>query len=144
MPSQIDMTIRPFRPADQENVIALWQACDLVRPSNDPAKDIARKLRLNPEWFLVGECDGRIVGSLMLGYDGRRGWINYLAVVPEYQLCGLGRSLMTAAEEMLRAAGCPKINLQVRLDNAAAIAFYERLGFTLDPVLSLGKRLERG
>ena len=137
------MTIRPFRAADEEAVIALWRACDLVRPQNDPRKDIARKLRVNPEWFLVGEdAAGRIVGSVMVGYEGHRGWINYLAVEPSRQRTGRGRALMAEAERLLRAAGCPKINLQVRSRNAGVIAFYERIGFGRDEVVSLGKRLE--
>ncbi|HEY0946921.1 MAG TPA: GNAT family acetyltransferase [Opitutaceae bacterium] len=137
------MTIRPFGPDDEAAVIALWRACDLVRPQNDPRKDIARKLRVNPEWFLVGEdAEGRIVGSVMAGYEGHRGWINYLAVEPTRQRLGRGRALMEAAGQLLRAAGCPKINLQVRTTNADVITFYERIGFKRDDVVSLGKRLE--
>jgi len=123
-------------------VIALWRACDLVRPWNDPHKDIARKLRVNREWFLVGEKDGRVVGCVMAGYEGHRGWINYLAVEPGLRRGGLGRALMAEAEQLLRAAGCPKINLQVRTANAEVVAFYRRLGFAVDDVVSLGKRLE--
>jgi ribosomal protein S18 acetylase RimI-like enzyme len=123
--------------------VALWRACDLLRPQNDPKKDIARKLKVNPEWFLVAECAGRIVGTVMAGYEGHRGWINYLAVEPWRQREGLGRRLMAEAERRLRAAGCPKINLMVRTNNAGVIAFYERIGFTQDNVVSLGQRLER-
>jgi ribosomal protein S18 acetylase RimI-like enzyme len=115
----------------------------LVRPQNDPKKDIVRKLRVNPEWFLVAESAGRIVGAVMAGYEGHRGWINYLAVDPARQRGGLGRALMAEAERVLRAAGCPKINLQVRPDNRAAVAFYERLGFSVEGAISLGKRLEQ-
>jgi len=136
---QID--IRPFAPADEAAVIALWRKCDLLRPQNDPKKDIARKLKVNPEWFLVAVAAGRIVGVVMAGYEGHRGWINYLGVEPGLRRGGLGCRLMTEAEERLRAAGCPKINLMVRADNAAVIAFYERLGFSRDNVVSLGKRL---
>lgn len=137
------MTIRPYRETDEEAVIALWGACDLLRPQNDPRKDIRRKLRVNPEWFLVAEAEGgAIVGSVMAGYEGHRGWINYLAVAPARRRAGLGRALMAAAEERLRAAGCPKINLQVRATNAEVIAFYRRIGFAADEVVSLGKRLE--
>ncbi len=134
--------IRPYCAADEEAVVALWRACDLVRPWNDPRKDIRRKLRVNPEWFLVGERDGRIVGTVMAGYEGHRGWINYLAVEPAAQRRGLGRALMAEAERLLRAAGCPKINLQVRSTNTAVIAFYRRLGYKVDEVTSLGRRLE--
>lgn len=135
------MTIRPFRPADEAALIALWSACGLIKPQNDPRKDIARKLRVNPEWFLVGELDGRIVAGVMAGYEGHRGWINYLAVDPTRRRAGLGRALMAEAERLLRAAGCPKINLQVRPDNPGVIAFYERLGFTVEGAVSLGRRL---
>ena len=137
------MTIRPFCPADEADVVALWEACNLTRSWNDPHKDIARKLQVNPEWFLVAEAAGSVVGSVMAGYEGHRGWINYLAVAPARQRTGLGRVLMAAAEDRLRSAGCPKINLQVRPDNRAAIAFYERLGFAVEGAVSLGKRLEQ-
>ena len=136
-------TIRAFRSADETDVIALWRECGLVRPWNDPGKDIARKMQVNPGWFLVAESNGRIVASVMVGYEGHRGWINYLAVDPALQRSGLGRTLMNEAERILRAAGCPKINLQVRRTNGGVIAFYERLGFVADDVVSLGKRLEQ-
>ena len=136
------MIIRPYRLADEIDVLALWQAGGLIRPQNDPRKDIARKLKVNPEWFLVGEFDGRIVAAVMAGYEGHRGWINYLAVDPCHRRSGFGRALMTEAERVLRAAGCPKINLQVRPDNEGVIEFYRRLGFTVEGSVSLGKRLE--
>ncbi len=136
------MTIRPYTASDEVEVVGLWRACGLVMPYNDPRKDIRRKLKVNPEWFLVGEHQGRIVGSIMIGYEGHRGWINYLAVEPRLQRTGLGRLLMAEAERILRGAGCPKINLQVRSRNDAAIAFYRELGFAVDDVISLGKRLE--
>lgn len=135
--------IRAFAPADEVAVIALWNACGLTRPQNDPAKDIARKLRVGAELFLVAEQGGKIVGSVMAGYEGHRGWINYLGVAPELQRGGLGRELMAEAECRLRAAGCPKINLQVRPDNREAIAFYDRIGFVVEGAISMGKRLER-
>jgi ribosomal protein S18 acetylase RimI-like enzyme len=135
--------IRPFQPADEAGVISLWEACDLVKPQNDPRKDIMRKLRVNPEWFLVASSDGRIVGAVMAGYEGHRGWINYLAVDPTRRRSGVGRTLMAEAERALRAAGCPKINLQVRPENKGVVAFYEAIGFSVEGVISLGKRLER-
>jgi ribosomal protein S18 acetylase RimI-like enzyme len=135
-------TIRAFRPEDEESVIRLWELCGLVRPWNDPRKDIARKLRVNPEWFLVGESGGRIVASAMVGYEGHRGWINYLAVEPALQRGGVGRAMMAEAERLLRTAGCPKINVQVRRSNSDIMAFYARLGYAADDVVSLGKRLE--
>lgn len=135
-------SIRPFAPKDEPVVIALWRACDLIRPQNDPRKDIARKLHVNPEWFLVAEIDGHIVGAVMAGYEGHRGWINYLAVAPSHRRTGLGRALMVEAERVLRAAGCPKINLQVRPENKQVVAFYEAIGFSVEGAISLGKRLE--
>ena len=96
---------------------------------------------MQSEWFLVGFEDGRVIASVMAGYDGHRGWINYLAVDPDHQRGGHGREIMQHAERLLLAAGCPKINLQIRNDNLAAIAFYERIGFQRDEVVSFGKRL---
>ena len=137
------MNIRPFQPADQESVVDLWSRCGLLRPWNDPRKDIARKLRVQPELFLVLEVDGAVAGTVMAGYEGHRGWLNYLAVDPAARGRGLGRALMAEAERLLRERGCPKINLQVRRENREAIAFYERIGFAEDASVSLGKRLER-
>jgi ribosomal protein S18 acetylase RimI-like enzyme len=137
------MEIRPFEDADEDAVIALWERCGLLRSWNDPRKDIARKRRLQRELFLVGTADGAIIGTAMAGYDGHRGWINFLAVDPEYRRQGFGRALMERAERSLRALGCPKINLQVRRENRAAVAFYEGIGFREDTVLSFGKRLEQ-
>lgn len=137
------IVIRPFNAADTVAVVELWRACGLTRPQNDPHKDIARKLQVNPEWFLVAARGNEIVGTVMAGYEGHRGWINYLGVAPALQRGGLGRRLMAEAEARLRAAGCPKINLQVRPDNTVAIAFYERIGFAVEGAISLGKRLER-
>lgn len=136
------MHIRPFQSEDEAAVIELWRICGLVVPQNDPARDIARKMRVNPEWFLVGVLEERLVASCMAGYEGHRGWINYLAVHPENRRQGLARQIMEHAETLLRAAGCPKINLQLRRTNTAVIAFYEELGFAEDNVLSMGKRLQ--
>ena len=137
------MLIRPYRAADEAALLALWQACDLIKPQNDPRQDIARKLRVNPEWFLVGELDGYLVAGVMAGYEGHRGWINYLAVAPAHRRAGLGRAMMAEAERLLRAAGCPKINLQVRAENPGVIAFYERIGFAVEGAISLGRRLTK-
>lgn len=137
------MVIREFADADEERVVALWTRCGLVRPWNDPRKDIARKLRVQRELFLVAVEGTRLVGTVMAGYDGHRGWVNYLAVDVDCRRRGLGRQLMSDAEAGLRSLGCPKINLQVRAENREALAFYERLGFTRDAVVTLGKRLER-
>ena len=136
------MQIRPFQLEDEEAVASLWRQCELVRPWNDPCKDIRRKLRVRPDLFLVGVLDGQIVASVMAGYEGHRGWLNYLAVAPEHQRHGLGRAIVREAERLLREAGCPKINLQVRAVNDGVIEFYRRLGYAVDEVVSMGKRLE--
>ena len=135
------MKIRRFEKADQQGVIDLWLQCGLVVPHNNPARDIQRKLKADPDGFLVGEIDGQVVSTCMVGYEGHRGWINYLAVRPDLRRRGLGRQIMARAVAMLRQAGCPKINLQVRKTNSGVIRFYERIGFTPDPVLSMGLRL---
>ena len=134
--------IRPFSQGEDEDaVIALWQECGLTRPHNDPRRDIRRKLLVQGELFLVGLRQGRLVASVMAGYDGHRGWLNYLAVHPSCRRQGLGRQLVEAAEARLRTLGCAKINLQVRDDNTQALDFYRRIGFLTDPVVCLGKRL---
>lgn len=135
------MFVREFRRGDEEAVVSLWEACELTRPWNDPRKDIERKLAHSPELFLVGVSDGVVVGSVMAGYDGHRGWINYLAVHPSQRGTGLGRALMRAAEERLARLGCPKINLQVRAENESARAFYEAVGYERQELVDFGKRL---
>ena len=136
------MNIRSYQPEDEDAIVRLWRECGLVAPQNDAAKDISRKLKVNPEWFLVGELDGKIVASCMAGYEGHRGWVNYLAVWPECRRQGFARRIMEEAERRLRAAGCPKINLQIRSSNADVIAFYKSIGFKIDDVVSMGKRLD--
>ena len=138
----MSIEIRPFDLSDENGVVQLWTDCGLVVPWNDPHRDIRRKLKVRPDLFLVGRSDGRIIATVMAGYDGHRGWINYLAVSPHHRRAGVGKRMMKEAEDRLRAAGCPKINLQVRSTNAGVIEFYKKIGFTTDDVASLGKRLE--
>jgi ribosomal protein S18 acetylase RimI-like enzyme len=135
------MEIRPFDLGDEEAVVLLWNRCGLVRPQNDPRKDIQRKLTVRPDLFLVGVIDGQVVATVMAGFEGHRGWLNYLAVDPPFQRRGLARELVTAAEARLRETGCPKINLQIRASNLGVIEFYRRIGYTTDDVVSMGKRL---
>lgn len=135
------MLIRTFTPADEQAVIALWQACGLTRPWNNPALDIQRKLTVQPELFLVGELAGQIIASAMAGYEGHRGWVNYLGVAPEHRGQGYARVLMQQIERLLVKRGCPKLNLQVRQDNQAALGFYAALGYGQDAAVCLGKRL---
>jgi ribosomal protein S18 acetylase RimI-like enzyme len=136
------MRIRSFEITDEKQVIDLWKECKLVVAWNDPKKDIQRKLKVNPELFLVGEMDGVIVGSIMGGYEGHRGWVNYLAVSPSQRKKGYGRQLMEALEERLEKMGCAKVNLQVRETNLEVIEFYKAIGYGLDHVIGMGKRLE--
>lgn len=133
--------IRPFCLEDRDAVIAIWEACGLIVPWNNPHNDIARKMAVNPELFLVAKMNGRIAGTVMGGYEGHRGWLNYLAVSPDCQGNGVGRTLMEVIEAKLLALGCPKINLQVRKSNTAVIQFYGHRGYHIDDVISLGKRL---
>jgi ribosomal protein S18 acetylase RimI-like enzyme len=129
-------------PEDRTAVIRLWLECGLVVPHNDPRRDIERKLEVNAEWFVVGTLDGSVVATCMAGYEGHRGWINYLAVSPSFRRRGLATKMMEHAERILKAAGCPKINLQIRTSNDEVIRFYEAIGYRVDPVVSMGKRLE--
>lgn len=135
------MLIRAFRKSDEDAVVALWQACGLTRPWNNPRKDIERKMTVQSELFLVGLVDDKIVATLMAGYDGHRGWVNYLAVAPEHRRQGFGRVLMQEAEDRLLALGCPKVNIQVRTSNQEALGFYRSIGYLQDEAVSLGKRL---
>ena len=134
--------IRPYRAGDESAVLDLWKSCGLIAPQNDPRKDIRRKLKVNPEWFLIGEYDGHLIATCMAGYEGHRGWINYLAVVPGKQRQGIARRMMVEVESLLKQAGCPKINLQIRSTNLQVIEFYRSIGFKIDEVTSMGKRLE--
>ena len=151
--------IRPFRREDTEAVVALWRAADLVVPWNDPYRDIERKMTVQPELFLVIDAgtvgaaeaaagtpasdssDSRVVGAAMVGYDGHRGWVNYLAVEESRRGEGLGALLMDEAERLLAERGCPKLNLQVRTSNTGVIEWYRSLGYEPDNAVSLGKRL---
>jgi ribosomal protein S18 acetylase RimI-like enzyme len=134
--------VRAFKESDEARVIELWTFAGLVRPWNDPKKDIARKLKVQRELFLVAELEGVVVGVVMAGYEGHRGWANYLAVDIGQRRRGIGSALMRDAERRLRLLGCPKLNLQVRGENTEVQAFYAALGFKDDAVVSLGKRLE--
>ena len=136
------LLIRPYQESDEDAVVRLWRDCGLVVPWNDPHKDIRRKLSVQRDMFLVGLVEDRVVAAVMAGYEGHRGWINYLAVSPSCQMQGLGRRMMDEAEVRLRKMGCPKVNLQVRTSNTGVIDFYKALGYTLDDVVSMGKRLD--
>jgi ribosomal protein S18 acetylase RimI-like enzyme len=134
--------IRKYIETDEQQVIDLWIKCHLVVSSNNPKRDIQRKLKVDRDLFLVGILDEKVIATVMGGYEGHRGWINYLAVDPGFQGKGYGRLMMEAIEQRIRLKGCPKINLQVRATNKAVIQFYRSLGYTDDHVIGLGKRLE--
>jgi ribosomal protein S18 acetylase RimI-like enzyme len=135
------MEIRVFVEADTDAVIDLWNLTDLTHPNNDPSLDIKRKMNDSPWGFLVAMDGKTIIGSIMVGYDGHRGWINYLACHPNYRRRGVAKSLMNEAKKLLLERGCPKINLQVRSGNESAVKFYESIGYLDDNVTSFGLRL---
>lgn len=135
-------TIRAFVEADTEGVVALWQNSGLTRPWNDPRRDIDRKMRVQPELFLVAALpDDDVVGSVMAGYDGHRGWLHYLATSSAHRRAGIGRALVAEAERRMAALGCPKVQLLVRPGNDAALAFYDALGYDRFHAGTAGKRL---
>lgn len=124
-----------------DSVIALWKACDLTRPWNDPAADYQMALATETSDILLARKEGALIASVMVGFDGHRGWVYYLAVAPEHRRDGLGRIMMAAAEKWLKDRAAPKIQLMVRDDNAQAIGFYKALGYETQPVVTIGKRI---
>jgi len=139
--SSPNFAIRQFIPNDTNRVIFIWEQCDLVRNWNNPNFDIQRKLNFQKELFFVGLLNDEIIATAMFGYDGHRGWLNYFAVLPNFQKRGFGRQLMTYGEMALIERGCPKLNLQIRNDNTKAINFYQKVGYKEDAAVSFGKRL---
>ena len=139
--SDTEMMIRPYLSGDENAVVELWHKCNLLRSWNNPKWDVERKLQVNPELLLVGLVDDKVVATVMGGYEGHRGWVNYLAVDPAYQRRGLGQQIMGVVEKKILAMDCPKINVQIRIDNTAAVKFYESIGYKMDEVVSMGKRL---
>lgn len=138
------MLIRPFVEADRAAVVALWERAGLVRPWNDPDRDIDRKLADSPWGMLVGEADRAVVATMMVGYDGHRGSVFYLAVDPAHQGHGLGTALMDHAEAMLLERGCPKASVSVRATNLTVVGFYEARGYQVEDsahAVTLGRRL---
>jgi ribosomal protein S18 acetylase RimI-like enzyme len=138
----VTAAIRSYRADDAEALASLWERCGLTRPWNDPFRDIERKIDADPNGLLVLEDDRQCIGAVMVGYDGHRGWINYLAVHPDYRGRGLGRLLVAAAEQRLSELGCPKVTLQVRASNKDAVEFYRTIGYSMDDVVSMGRRLD--
>ena len=139
------MQIRVYREADEQAVIALWnQALAPRAPHNDPALNIRKKQEVADGLFFIAMDEERVVGTVMGGYDGHRGWIYSVAVDPDYRHQGIGSALLHHVEAALEERGCLKINLQVRSNNTEVIAFYEKLGFEVEEIVSMGKRLYSG
>ena len=141
MEEKLAMRIHAFDEIDRQDLIALWHACGLTRPWNDPDADIDRAIVGAHSTILVGKLESALVASAMLGEDGHRGWIYYLGVAATHQGRGLGTQMMDAACDWLRARGVPKVELMVRTDNAAATAFYDGLGFERQNVVTYGRWL---
>lgn len=135
------LIIRPFEQADLAPVIAIWEQCGLIKSWNNPSLDIQRKISFQNPLFFVGATDAEVIATAMFGYEGHRGWLNYLAVSPPYQKRGIARQLLAHGEAKLMEHGCPKLNLQIRADNLEVINFYKKTGFNEDAVISFGKRL---
>jgi ribosomal protein S18 acetylase RimI-like enzyme len=140
--SPVPLAIAPIQDGDVEDVVVLWQRCGLTRPWNDPHADIALARRETNSTVLVGRDGDAIVGTAMVGHDGHRGWVYYVAVDPDRRARGFGRSIMNAAEEWLRQAGILKLQLLVRRENAQANAFYSSLGFAESTSVMFAKWLD--
>ncbi len=137
----MDIRIVRYSPEHQDAVVDLWRKCNLLVPWNDPVEDIHKKLDFQPELFFVALKEEKVVGSIMVGYEGHRGWLNYMAVLPEHQRHGYGTKLVEKAIDELKKLGCLKVNLQVRRSNISVVEFYKHLGFKDDDVVGLGKKL---
>ena len=139
-----ELKIRSYRSSDHDDVVALWQSVFADDPPwNDPDDVIERKRSVQQDLFIVGILHECVAGTVLAGFDGVRGWVHHLAVLPQLRRRGIASLLMNRAEEGLLALGCPKLNLQVRRSNTAVVAFYESRGHTVDDVISFGKPLGR-
>lgn len=134
--------VRPFVSQDEDAVARLWsEAFPDDPPRNDPRAMIARKVGRDPELFWVADDDGDVVGGIMAGFDGVRGWLYHLAVAPTHRRQGIGAALVEHAVDGLRELGCVKVNLQVRRGNESVVGLYESLGWVEDPNISMGRLL---
>jgi ribosomal protein S18 acetylase RimI-like enzyme len=133
--------IRLFEDRDLEAVVRLWELCDLIRPWNPPKRDIDFCLSSGHGALFVTEADDTIVGTVMAGHDGHRGWVYYVAVSPPQRRTGLGRELMAHAENWLARQGVPKLMLMIRETNMAVQGFYEAIGYSLEPRIAMSKWL---
>jgi len=137
------LVVRAFRDADEPAVTALWtRVFHHPEHRNQPARAIEKKRRVQPELFLVAELSGDLVGTTMAGYDGHRAWLYLVAVAPEHRRLGIGRRLVLDAVARLRQLGAPKLNLQINAENASVVGFYAKLGFRVEPRVSMGLLLE--
>ena len=136
------MQIAPLAPSEAASAAALWQETGLVRSWNDPQADVEAALACATATILAARDGGRIVGTVMAGYDGHRGWLYYVAVAPSHRGHGLGRALVTEAERWLAAQGARVIRLMVRAENEAVTGYYRALGYEDGNMIVMGKRLE--
>ena len=137
------MLIRQFKMDEKNDVIQLWDKCGLLHPLNNPTDEIKVKTNFQPELFLVGEVNNKIIATIMLGFEGRRGWINSLCVLPQYQGMGYGSELVQHGMEVLRNLGSPKINLLIRPTNTKVKAFYKKLGFKTEDAILMSHRFKK-
>jgi ribosomal protein S18 acetylase RimI-like enzyme len=136
------LNIRPYTAADLDGVVTLWRLAFPDEPAwNESFALIERKLRVQPELFFVCVDGSQVVGTVIAVFDGVRGWVHKVASHPQRTRSGIARRLMQAAEQGLAELGCTKLNLQVRVDNNSALAFYQAAGYTIEDRVSLGKRL---
>ncbi len=135
------LTVRPATAEDEPAVVALWRECNLVASYNDPAADFRFARAGACSTVLVGELAGRIQGSVMVGHDGHRGWLYYVAAAPDARGLGIGKRMVRAAESWLRERGVGKAQLLVRETNTQVVAFYERLGFETAPRVVMSRWL---
>ncbi len=135
------LAISALRLDETEAAVALWEACGLTRPWNDPRADIALALSKQTSTVLAGRIEGKLVATAMTGSDGHRGWVYYLAVAPDQQCNGHGAAMMQAAADWLKADGCPKLHVMIRSENLAVAAFYAKLGYEKSDTVTMAKRL---
>jgi ribosomal protein S18 acetylase RimI-like enzyme len=128
--------------AELDTAVELWRACGLTRPWNDPHADARRALEGPASTILAGRVGGRLAATAMVGADGHRAWVYYLAVAPDLRGAGYGAAMMRAVEAWARARGMPKLELMVRDENAAAAGFYEAIGYVREPVRVYARRLD--
>ena len=138
------MRIRHYHPGDREQVVALWNhVFPRAAGHNDPNASIDRKVASDDDLFFIAVDEDAVIGTVMAGYDGHRGWLYSVAVDPGRRRCGIGSTLIRHVEQVLKELGCPKLNLQILADNADVVAFYRSLGFQIEPRISMGKIFAR-